>query len=83
MGRPPKDHKIEAKNEQVETNQQVQLTHKTLGTFQNPATKTWHVSVVAYNPLTGDAKLVEVIDCEDKYEAGEVFKLKAVDLELI
>lgn len=70
-------------SKQVNKTEEVVLTHKALGTFQNPSTKKWYVTEVSVNPLTGQAKLTNLYEAGDKDSCNELFKLKVIDLDLI
>ena len=69
--------------EEMTESAKVELTHTALGVYQGPD-KLWYVAKLRFDPTTGQAQVTERFEAgEDRYFAGESFKIRCVDEELI
>jgi len=76
VGRPRKEVEV------VE-NPQVNYTHNALGLFQGTDNQ-WYVASLRFDPVTGSATVSDrTLAGEDKNFANELFKLKAVELDMV
>lgn len=59
------------------------LTHSALGLFQGTDNQ-WYVASLRFDPVTGSATVSDrTLAGEDKNFANELFKLKAVELDMV